>query len=90
MGSAKWLTLNNHLSTEAALQRIKEEGYHIMTTDVNPQSKDVRQVDWDASGKPVCIVMGNEERGISQTVRDIADGKYVVQQGLTLQSHDYS
>lgn len=83
MGSAKWLTLNNHLSTEAALKRIKEEGYHVMTTDVNPQSKDIRQVDWDASGKPVCIVMGNEERGISQIVRDIADGESFARTGLT-------
>jgi tRNA (guanosine-2'-O-)-methyltransferase len=76
MGSAKWLTLRNHLNTRSALESIKREGYHIVCTDVNPESKDVRQLDWDASGKPVCIVMGNEERGISQAVKDIADESF--------------
>ena len=47
-----------------------------MCTDVNPESKDVRDVDWDASGKPICIVMGNEERGISQAVKDMADESF--------------
>jgi SpoU rRNA Methylase family len=41
MGSAKWLTLKNHLTTQSALERIKREGYHIVATDVNPQSKDI-------------------------------------------------
>jgi tRNA (guanosine-2'-O-)-methyltransferase len=73
MGSAKWLTLKNHLNTESALQNIKREGYHILATDVNPLSKDIRQVDWDAPGKKICIVMGNEEYGISQSVKDMVD-----------------
>jgi tRNA (guanosine-2'-O-)-methyltransferase len=76
MGSAKWLTLKNHLSTESALEAMKREGYHIICTDVNPESKDIRDVDWDASGKKICIVMGNEERGISQAVKDMADESF--------------
>jgi len=76
MGSAKWLTLKNHMNTVSALETIKREGYHIMCTDVNPESKDIRQVDWDASGKKICIVMGNEENGISQSVRDMADESF--------------
>jgi tRNA G18 (ribose-2'-O)-methylase SpoU len=76
MGSAKWLTLKNHLSTESALRTMKKEGYHILYTDVNPSSKDIRDVDWDKSGKPICIVMGNEADGVSQTVRDYADESF--------------
>jgi tRNA (guanosine-2'-O-)-methyltransferase len=76
MGSAKWLSLRNHLTTDAALRTIKEEGYHILCTDVNPSSKDVREVDWDGSGKPICIVMGNEQSGISPAVREAADESF--------------
>lgn len=76
MGSAKWLTLKNHLSTRHALQHLKDQGYHIACTDVNPESKDIRDIDWDASGKKVCIVMGNEQYGISDEVKSMADESF--------------
>ena len=76
MGSAKWLTLKNHMSTEYALDGIKREDYHIVCTDVNPSSKDIRDVDWDASGKKICIVMGNEQYGISDVVKEMADESF--------------
>lgn len=76
MGSAKWLTLKNHLSTEHALEELKKEDYHILCTDVNPSSKDIRDVDWDASGKKLCIVMGNEQYGISDKVKEMADESF--------------
>lgn len=76
MGSAKWLTLRNHLSTRNALQQLKRDGYHVYCTNVDPDSKDVRDIDWDASGKKICIVMGNEQKGISDEVREMADDSF--------------
>jgi len=72
MGSAKWLTLKNHLTVQNALEASRDD-YHIVCTDVNPTSKDIREVDWDASGKKICIVMGNEERGVSDEAKAMAD-----------------
>lgn len=72
MGSAQWLTLTNHGTTEAAIKHIREvEGYKIYASDLNPNAKDVREVDWDNG--PICIVMGNEDRGISEEMRELAD-----------------
>lgn len=76
MGSAKWLSLKNHLSTRHALEQIRDEGYHILCTDVNPNSKDIRDVDWDMSNKKICIVMGNEQYGISDDVKELADESF--------------
>ena len=76
MGSAKWLTLKNHVTTKAAMDQLKENGYHIVCTDVNPESKDIRDVDWSASGKKICIVMGNEQEGISDDVKTMADESF--------------
>jgi len=76
MGSAKWLTMKNHLNTELALKKMKQEGYHILCTDVNPDSKDVRDIDWDASGKKLCIIMGNEERGTSDLAKSMSDESF--------------
>jgi tRNA G18 (ribose-2'-O)-methylase SpoU len=72
MGSAKWLTVRNHLTTSHALEAVRDE-YHIVCTDVNPDSKDIREVDWDASGKKLLVVMGNEQYGISDEVKALAD-----------------
>ena len=77
MGSAQWLTLTNHASTKEAIRQIKEkQGYKIYASDLNPNSKDVRDIDWDAG--PICVVMGNEDRGISQEMRDLADETFTL------------
>ena len=76
MGSAKWLTIQNHISTELALENIRREGYRIVCTDVNPSSKDIRDVDWDVSDKKICVIMGNEQRGISSAVKEMADESF--------------
>ncbi|KAL3926300.1 MAG: hypothetical protein SGBAC_013529, partial [Bacillariaceae sp.] len=78
MGAAKWLTLRNHLSTELAMKKMKQDGYHIMCSDVNPESKDIRDIDWDASGKKICIVMGNEERGVSEVAKKMSDESFYI------------
>ena len=67
----------------------EEEGCLIYASDLNPTAKDVRDltwdVDYDADGdgstsndepkdqRPICIVMGNEEKGISDEMRELAD-----------------
>jgi len=78
MGSAKWLTIRNHASSELALKKLKKDGYHILCSDVNPESKDIRDIDWDASGKKICIVMGNEEQGVSDIVKGMSDESFYI------------
>ena len=48
---AKWLTVINHFTSSHALEAAVREEYHIVCTDVNPDSKDIREVNWEASGK---------------------------------------
>ena len=99
MGSAKWLTLRNHLSTRHALERMRTENYYIVYTDVNPSSMDIREIDWDEitqnvsdvddpddclqnedkvtnEPKKICIVMGNEQDGVSEVVKELADQSF--------------
>jgi tRNA G18 (ribose-2'-O)-methylase SpoU len=67
MGSAKWLTVWNHLTTQHALDAVRDE-HHVVCSDVNPDSKDIREENWEASGKKLLGVMGNEQYGISDEV----------------------
>jgi tRNA G18 (ribose-2'-O)-methylase SpoU len=77
MGSAQWLSLRNYPSTLEAVKDIKEnQGYKIFASDLNPSSKDVRDLEWDVG--PVCIVMGNEELGISDEMRELADETFTL------------
>lgn len=74
VGSAQWLTLRNHLNSTDAIRALKEQdNCRILATDVNPSSKDIRQINWTSTDQPICIVMGNEERGISEEIRNLAD-----------------
>ena len=87
MGAAQWLTLRNHVSAADAVRYLRQQqpGVRIWASDLNPQSNDIRTVDWDAGNgdhsdqkRPICIVMGNEEMGISDEMRELADGTFTL------------
>lgn len=44
MGSAHWITLTNYSSTEDSVKQLKSQGYKIFASDLNPSSKDVREL----------------------------------------------
>ena len=78
MGSAQWLSLRNHASTTQAVGWLRDRGFQIWASDLSDRSKDIRKLDWSAitAKGPICVVMGNEERGISDEMREIADGTF--------------
>ena len=88
MGSARWLTLRNHASTAEAIAAIRAQqpNIRIYASDVNANAQDIRTIEWDVAkgdGKttetedsPICIVMGNEERGISDEMRQLVQGTF--------------
>ena len=97
MGSAQWLTLTNHPTTYDAIQTIRNlQGYKIYASDLNPNSQDIRNIQWNDtdnnsdtkdstksinggnSDRPICIVMGNEDRGISDEMRELADETFTL------------
>ena len=61
-----------HLTSSHALKAAVREECHIVCTDVHPDSKDIREVNWEASGKKLLVVMGNEQNGISNEVKATA------------------
>lgn len=76
MGSAQWLTLRNHLTTNDAVSVMREKGYKIYASDLNPNSKDIRDIEW--GDDKICIVMGNENNGISEEMRQLADDTFIL------------
>jgi len=73
-GTHRWLDLVKHRDIHACLDHLKTRGYRVyvaaMDGDVGPeQIADVERA---------AIVFGNEHKGVSQAVRDAADGTYAI------------
>jgi tRNA(Leu) C34 or U34 (ribose-2'-O)-methylase TrmL len=90
MGSAKWLTVTNYETTEEAVRTMKEQyNCRIYASDLSSSAVDIRSMEWtpsaitDATGEssesqPICIVMGNEDLGISDTMRALVDATFTL------------
>ncbi len=72
LGSSKWLSLHKYKSgTTAALQNLKAKGYKIIAT--TPHENDCILDDLNVDQK-TALVFGTELHGISNEVRQLADG----------------
>ncbi len=76
-GSHQWLTVIQHLTIEDCLNELREAGFRIYCTHVDPKAKDFTEVDY--TGK-VAIVFGNERHGASEAARKLADERIVIPQ----------
>ena len=73
MGSARWLTLRNHGTTKEDVAALKQSSY-LLVSEVGPEAVDIREVPWEQfQDKPICFVMGNEESGVSEEMKESAD-----------------
>ena len=76
-GSDKWLSLHHHnvsegvSNVEMALSKLRNEGYRVLGTSLDPQAQLVEEVDLT---EKTAIVFGCEQKGISDAVRERADG----------------
>jgi tRNA(Leu) C34 or U34 (ribose-2'-O)-methylase TrmL len=58
------------------MKKLKREGYRILVSDIHESSKSIHDIDW-TDGK-TAIIMGNEEQGCSQTVKDLCDDRFYI------------
>jgi tRNA (guanosine-2'-O-)-methyltransferase len=78
MGSAQWMTLQQYIIQQDAtltstLQKYKQQhNCRIYASCLSPDAKDIRDIEWPTN-ESICIVMGNEERGITTEMKDAAD-----------------
>jgi tRNA G18 (ribose-2'-O)-methylase SpoU len=94
VGSAQWLSIGNHASSVAAVKKLREEqNCLIYASDLNPTSKDIRTIDWTSaefSDRSICIVMGNENAGISEEMRELVDGTFTLPMSGFAESYNLS
>jgi tRNA (guanosine-2'-O-)-methyltransferase len=83
----KWVTLRRFEAAAALVQTLRSEGVRIYATNLDPDSVDYREVDWT---QPSAVVFGNEHRGCSQEVIDLADASVLIPMQGMAQSFNVS
>jgi len=75
MGTSKWLTLKEFPNTKECVKDLKQKGYRILASDLQPDTKPLEDFDWS---QKTALVIGNEEYGISEEMRALADGTFQI------------
>lgn len=84
-GAYDWLTIHRYAeasnNTTTCIHSLREKGYRIAITDLNPEAHSPETLPIDA---PLAIVLGTEPSGVSDEMRSAADYRiYIPMQGFT-------
>jgi len=85
--AAKWLTVHQFEDTALCCAAIRERGLKILTTNLGEDSTPLYKVDF---ANPIALVFGNEHSGVSEEIRAMADGNFVIPQVGIIQSLNIS
>lgn len=76
-GAERWINLQTHSNSQAALERVKADGYKVVILQAESKSdaagpvcKAVHELDFN---EKLAFVFGNEYQGISKTFQEAAD-----------------
>jgi tRNA (guanosine-2'-O-)-methyltransferase len=86
-GSERWVELKAVRSVVSALETYKKKKYQIVATHLSAKAVDFRQIDWN---QPTVLVMGNERRGCSEEVLEVATHNIVIPMFGLIQSLNIS
>jgi tRNA (guanosine-2'-O-)-methyltransferase len=85
--AAKWLTVHQYDSAEACFQALRKRYDRVLTTHLGESSTNLYQLDLT---QPTALVFGNEHSGVSDEIRTLADGNFLIPQVGIIQSLNIS
>ncbi|MCD8102341.1 MAG: RNA methyltransferase [Alistipes sp.] len=71
-GTDKWITLHRNFRMEDAIADLRTRGYRIIAT--TPHEGDCPPEEFDIAAGPFAVVFGTEHEGVSDRVKEAADG----------------
>jgi tRNA (guanosine-2'-O-)-methyltransferase len=83
----KWLTVHQFEKVEACFTELRKYYKTILTTHLSGDAVDLYTIDFTQS---VALVFGNEHAGVSEEVRSMADGNFIIPQMGIIQSLNIS
>jgi tRNA (guanosine-2'-O-)-methyltransferase len=85
--AAKWLTVLQYENAEECFSSLRKRYSSILTTHLSDDAVSLYQVDFT---KSIALVFGNEHNGVSDEIRALADGNFVIPQVGIIQSLNIS
>lgn len=75
--AAKWLTVHQFSEAAACFEAIRSKYSRILTTHLSPGASSLYELNLT---EKVALVFGNEHSGVSEEIRDLADGNFIIPQ----------
>ena len=85
--AAKWLTIHQYENAEECFSSLRKRYSSILTTHLSSDAVSLHQLDFT---KSIALVFGNEHSGVSEEIRDLADGNFLIPQAGIIQSLNIS
>src|SRR5574338_890788 len=75
--AAKWLTIHQYDNAEDCFSSLRKSYSTILTTHLSSDAVSLHSVDFT---KSIALVFGNEHEGVSEDIRKLADGNFIIPQ----------
>lgn len=75
--AAKWLTIHEFNDADQCMRTLRKSYSRILTTHLSTDAVSLQELDLTQS---VALVFGNEHSGVSDQIRNLADGNFVIPQ----------
>ena len=85
--AAKWLSVHQFDDAEKCFEALRNSYKKILTTHLSTDAVSLYEIDFTES---VALVFGNEHSGVSDEVRALADGNFIIPQMGIIQSLNIS
>jgi len=85
--AAKWLTVYQFENAEECFSELRKKYSKILTTHLSSDAVNLYETDLT---QPVALVFGNEHSGVSEEIRSLADGNFIIPQAGIIRSLNIS
>jgi len=85
--AAKWLTIYQFENAEKCFIELRKKYLKILTTHLSSDALNLYEIDLT---QPLALVFGNEHSGVSEEIRSLADGNFIIPQAGIIRSLNIS
>lgn len=85
--AAQWLTIHSYTNAGECFVALKKRYTQVLTTHLGTDSVGLYEIDFT---KSTALVFGNEHDGVSEEIRELADGNFIIPQMGIIQSLNIS